>query len=276
MTVSDGVLLSSEASLEIKFDAQNDAPTAGDDTATVIAGGLVTIAAGNGVLANDADVDSSISVESVVLTTPNSDASSITTPGQSVVGQYGTLTLEADGSFAYSADQTESLQLLAGEQVVETFSITVSDGELTDVSTLTITVDGVDDATVFFGDIAFTIDQEVSSQIFLVQGVLSSFDVDQHAVIAPVEAGQGAYGVFGFQASSDVDGVDGSDPAEPLPNGSVFELPFQAVRPDTPVIDQQTGTVTVGLNYEIDDPNASAPGLVLQIHYDSSVIQTLY
>ena len=273
VTVSDGVLLSSEASLEIKFDAQNDAPTAGDDTATVTAGGLVTIAAGNGVLANDADVDSSISVESVVLTTPNSDASSITTPGQSVVGQYGTLTLEADGSFAYSANQAESLQLLGGEQVVETFSITVSDGELTDLSTLTITVDGVDDVTVFFGDTAFTIDQEVSSQIFLVQGVLSSFDVDQHAVIAPVEAGQGAYGVFGFQASSDVDGVDGSDPAEPLPNGSVFELPFQAVRPDTPVIDQQTGTVTVGLNYEIDDPNASAPGLVLQIHYDSSVIQ---
>ena len=44
-------------------------------------------------------------------------------------------------------------------------------------------------------------------------------------------------------------------------------------RPDTPVIDQQAGTVTVGLNYEVDDPNTSAPGLVLQIHYDSSVIQ---
>ena len=80
---------------------------------------------------------------------------------------------DADGSFAYSADQTESLQLLGGEQVVETFSITVSDGELTDVSTLTITVDGVDDATVFFGDTAFTIDQDVSSQIFPIQGVLS-------------------------------------------------------------------------------------------------------
>ena len=128
-----------------------------------------------------------------MLTTPNSAASPITNPGQSVVGQYGTLTLEADGSFAYSADQTVSLQLLGGEQAVETFSITVSDGELTDVSTLTITVDGVDDATVFFGDTAFTVDQDVSSQIFPVQGVLSSFDVDQHAVIAPVDAGQGTY-----------------------------------------------------------------------------------
>ena len=273
VTVSDGTLSSSEAPLEIKFDAQNDAPATGDDTATVIAGGLVTITAGNGVLANDADVDSTITVESVVLTTPNSAASPTTTPGQSVVGQYGTLTLEADGSFVYSADQTESLQLLGGEQVVETFSITVSDGELTNVSTLTITVDGVDDATVFFGDTAFTIDQEVSSQILPVQGVLSSFDVDQHAVIAPVEAGQGSYGVFGFQPSNDVDGVDSSDPAEPPQNGSGFELPFQSVRPNTPVIDQQTGTVTVGLNYEVDDPNASAPGLVLQIHYDSSVIQ---
>ena len=149
-----------------------------------------------------------------------------------------------------------SLQLLGGEQAVETFSVTVSDGELTDVSTLTITVDGVDDATVFFGDTAFTIDQDVSSQIFPVQGVLSSFDVDQHAVIAPVDAGQGTYGVFGFQPSSDVDGVDGSDPVEQPPNGSAFELPFQVIRPDTPVIDQQTGTVTVDLNYEVDDPNA--------------------
>ena len=233
----------------------------------------MTITAGNGVLANDADVDSTITVESVVLTTPNSAASPITTAGQSVVGQYGTLTLEADGSFAYSADQTVSLQLLGGEQAVETFSVTVSDGELTDVSTLTITVDGVDDATVFFGDTAFTVDQDVSSQIFPIQGVLSSFDVDQHAVIAPVDAGQGTYGVFGFQPSNDVDGVDGSDPVEPPPNGSAFELPFQVIRPDTPVIDQQTGTVTVGLNYEVDDPNTSAPGLVLQIHYDSSVIQ---
>ena len=131
----------------------------------------------------------------------------------------------------------------------------------------------MDDATVFFGDTAFTVDQDVNSQILPVQGVLSSFDVDQHAVIAPVDAGQGTYGVFGFQPSDDVDGVDGSDPVEPLPNGSAFELPFQVIRPDTPVIDQQTGTVTVGLNYEVDDPNTSAPGLVLQIHYDSSVIQ---
>ena len=69
VTISDGTLSSSEALLEIKFDAQNDAPTTSDDSATVIAGGLVTITAGNGVLANDADVDSPLSVESVVLTT---------------------------------------------------------------------------------------------------------------------------------------------------------------------------------------------------------------
>ena len=100
VTVSDGTLSSSEAPLEVTFGAQNDAPTADDDATTVIAGGLVTITAANGVLANDVDVDSPISVESAVLTTPNSTASSITTPGQSIIGQYGTLTLEADGSFA--------------------------------------------------------------------------------------------------------------------------------------------------------------------------------
>ena len=273
VTVSDGTLSSSEAPLEVTFGAQNDAPTADDDATTVIAGGLVTITAANGVLANDVDVDSPISVESAVLTTPNSTASPITGAGQSIIGQYGTLTLEADGSFVYSADQIVSLQLLEGEQAVETFSVTVSDGEFTALSTLTITVDGVDDTSVFFGDNAFTVDQDVSSQIFPVQGVLSSFDVDQHAVIAPVDAGQGTYGVFGYQPSNDVDGVDGSDPVDPPPGGSAFELPFQAIRPDTPVIDQQSGTVSVDLSYEVDDPSASAPGLVLRVHYDSSVIQ---
>ena len=273
VTVSDGTLSSSEAPLEVTFGAQNDAPTADDDATTVIAGGLVTITAANGVLANDVDVDSPISVESAVLTTPNSTASPITGAGQSIIGQYGTLTLEADGSFVYSADQIVSLQLLEGEQAVETFSVTVSDGEFTALSTLTITVDGVDDTSVFFGDNAFTVDQDVSSQIFPVQGVLSSFDVDQHAVIAPVDAGQGTYGVFGYQPSNDVDGVDGSDPVDPPPGGSAFELPFQAIRPDTPVIDQQSGTVSVDLSYEVDDSSASAPGLVLRVHYDSSVIQ---
>ena len=99
---------------------------------------------------------------------------------------------------------------------MKTFSVTVSDGEFTALSTLTITVDGVDDTSVFFGDNAFTVDQDVSSQIFPVQECFS-FDVDQHAVIVPVDAGQSTYGVFGYQPSNDVDGVDGSDPVDPPP-----------------------------------------------------------
>ena len=94
--------------------------------------------------------------------------------------------------------------------------------------------------------------------------MLSGFDVDQHAVIAPVDAGQGTYGVFGYQPSNDVDGIDGSDPVDPPPTTVVPSNYLSKPSGEPPVIDQQSGTVSVDLSCGVDDPSASAPGLVLK------------
>ena len=66
------------------------------------------------------------------------------TPGM-FAGTYGTLTLNADGTYAYTPfASTQSLA--AGESVQDSFSYTVSDGSLTDTGTLTFTIGGLNDA----------------------------------------------------------------------------------------------------------------------------------
>ncbi|WP_353399317.1 DUF4347 domain-containing protein, partial [Hydrogenophaga sp. 5NK40-0174] len=65
------------------------------------------------------------------------------------VGSYGTISLNPDGTYSYALDNTNPVVqgLGVGESVVETYSyvLTDSDGD-TAVSTLTITINGVNDA----------------------------------------------------------------------------------------------------------------------------------
>ncbi|TLU85693.1 MAG: VWA domain-containing protein, partial [Chlorobium sp.] len=63
--------------------------------------------------------------------------------GVSTAGMYGHLTLNADGSYAYSADTAASKALAPGETVQDIFSYAISDGNGgSSFTTLTITVKG--------------------------------------------------------------------------------------------------------------------------------------
>ena len=57
------------------------------------------------------------------------------------MGYYGTLDLEADGSYTYAASSGIS-GLSAGETVTDVFTYTISDGLSTDTATITITIIG--------------------------------------------------------------------------------------------------------------------------------------
>jgi hypothetical protein len=83
-SVSDGVLTSAVATVSIAVQPVNDAPVAGPDAYTVQRGTTLTVSA-PGVLANDADVDSS-SLTAQVASLPSN----------------GTLTLNVNGSFTYT------------------------------------------------------------------------------------------------------------------------------------------------------------------------------
>ncbi|MBO1114915.1 VCBS domain-containing protein, partial [Bordetella petrii] len=92
------------------------------------------------VLDNDSDVDAGD--QSVVSAIQNPD-STVGIVGGEAVGQYGTLTLQADGSYRYEVDDTLAAvqQLRAGQSLQETYTYTVQDlAGLTHTATLTITI----------------------------------------------------------------------------------------------------------------------------------------
>ncbi len=150
-TVSDGNGGFDTATVTVAVTGLNDAPEAVADAATVAEGnesGAAQPVTGN-VLANDTDPDSPIA-DFFVTTVGDFD------------GAYGTLTLNADGSYSYVLDDANAAvnAMGAGDSLQDSFAYTMSDGDaqnpLTDDSTLTITITGTNDAPVAGFDTAPT------------------------------------------------------------------------------------------------------------------------
>jgi VCBS repeat-containing protein len=105
--------------------------TANPDTNHAVASQTVTADAAHGVLANDADTSPA---DHVVVSAVDGLAADVNQP---VAGEYGSLTLHADGSYSYTASSA-----VTGEGT-DTFTYTASNGHGPDsTSTLTITVSG--------------------------------------------------------------------------------------------------------------------------------------
>lgn len=127
----------------------NDAPTTFTDTVTAYSG--QSAATGN-VLTNDIDVDSGDTktvtyAQFGTTATPSTAISTDTT----IAGTYGTLTLNPDGTYSYTIDETlASVKALAANATAtETFSYQMKDTNgATSVATLSVTVTGQNDAPV--------------------------------------------------------------------------------------------------------------------------------
>ncbi|MEW5962140.1 MAG: VCBS domain-containing protein [Pseudomonadota bacterium] len=169
-TVSDGAGGSDTATVTIFIEGKNDNPVAvADDNAgdaVVEAGGVLNgtlgdaSAAGN-VLTNDTDVD-------------DPDTRTVTTTGV-FAGTYGSLTLNADGSWSYALDDTLAATqgLIQGQVVTDVFNYTVADTlGATDTSTLTITITGKNDNPVVHDSLA------VTNEDTEIKGKLTATDVD--------------------------------------------------------------------------------------------------
>ncbi len=136
-------------------------PVANPDTAAVVESGVnpgntafagTPVASGN-VLANDTDPDAlDTKTVSAVAGAPGNVGAVISTT-------YGTVKINADGSYSYTLDNTRpATQALAqGRSVTESFTYTVKDtAGLTSSSTLTVTVTGTNDTPVAVADSAAT------------------------------------------------------------------------------------------------------------------------
>ncbi|MBF0179656.1 MAG: DUF4347 domain-containing protein [Magnetococcales bacterium] len=137
---------------------ERQAPVGVDDTAWATEAGGTTnltpgaIASGN-LLTNDTDADRN-DTRSVTAVRVGGVEGGGQAGALALTGAYGSLTLAANGDFSYGvADSQATVEaLLAGQTLTERFNYTVSDGKLTDVAVLTITIQGAYDAPLAVDD----------------------------------------------------------------------------------------------------------------------------
>jgi VCBS repeat-containing protein len=106
----------------------------------VVEGEAITRASADGVLANDTDPENDTLAVVSLRTGSASEQGIQGVIGQSLEGQFGSLTLQADGGYTFSAKDTA---LAAGQLATQAFTYTVSDGKgNVDTATLEFTVIG--------------------------------------------------------------------------------------------------------------------------------------
>ncbi len=131
-TIIDKAGASSRATVNITISGVNDAPVTQADS-TSLTEDAAQAATGN-VLSNDADVDLGS-----VLSVANAGT---------LQGKFGTLTLNVDGTYSYALNYALMQPLGAGQTVAETFTYQASDGIVSTPATLTVTINGSNDAPV--------------------------------------------------------------------------------------------------------------------------------
>ncbi|HEX6374843.1 MAG TPA: Ig-like domain-containing protein [Allosphingosinicella sp.] len=203
---------------------QNNAPIAFDDAASTDEDVGTFSSGSTSVLDNDFDWEG--------------DSMSVT-PG-TFNGVYGTLTLNADGTYTYTPyASTQSLD--DGETVQDSFSYTVSDGSLSDTGTLTITIGGLNDAPVAVDDAAaITEDASVSGNV-----LANDTDVDNETLtVANPGVYVGAYGTLTLAADGSYTYTP-SAAAQALDDGETVQDSFSYTASDGTASDSATLTVTV-------------------------------
>ncbi|MBR1215856.1 Ig-like domain-containing protein [Bradyrhizobium sp. JYMT SZCCT0180] len=115
-------------------------PSASADTAAVVIGATASQANANaGVLANDVELAYSYALTVSGISNASQGAGTV---GQALAGLYGALTLNADGTYSYAANNTAAINAAPAGRLTDVFTYTASDGHGNiDSGTLTVAVD---------------------------------------------------------------------------------------------------------------------------------------
>ncbi|MGI6442369.1 MAG: VCBS domain-containing protein [Synergistaceae bacterium] len=194
----------------ITITGTNDAPIAVADVDNVKED--VTVQATGNVLTNDTDIDAGDTKEVIGVTAGDTGTEVSVGVGSNITGTYGTLVVNADGTYTYDLDNSavNVQELLEGQKVYDVFTYTMQDSEgAKSTTTITITVEGTNDHPVAVADI-----NEVKEDV-TVQAtgdvLLNDTDVDAGDTkeVIGVKAGYDGSDVSGNVATS-VDGTYGS------------------------------------------------------------------
>ena len=92
----------------------------------------------------DPDLDNLLETDDA-LTITDPDVGEVQFQAATIVGTYGSLTIDAAGNWSYEADNTQLAiqQIDAGESVTDVITVSTADGTTHDI---TITIDGAEDA----------------------------------------------------------------------------------------------------------------------------------
>jgi VCBS repeat-containing protein len=220
---SDGVATSNTATVSITITPVNDPPVANNDTYTVAEGGTLNQSA-PGVLGNDTDPDS-LTLTAVLVSGP-AHASSFT--------------LNADGSFSYVHDGSET--------VSDSFTYRANDGSLnSNVATVNITITPVNDAPVAVDDV-YTV-AEGGTLNPAAPGVLGNdVDVDSPTLTAVLVSGPAHAASFALNANGSFNYVH--DGSETLTDSFTY-------RANDGSLNSNVATVTITITPVNDPPSAA-------------------
>ena len=152
--------LESTTQITLTIQGANDTPTAIADANTATeAGGLSNGTAGlnptGNVLTNDTDIDAG-DTKTVVGVQPGIQASTSGSVATSVVGSFGSIVINANGSYTYTVDNSNAaIQALrlSGQTLTDTFTYTMRDtGGLESTTQIAITIQGVNDTPTAVSD----------------------------------------------------------------------------------------------------------------------------
>ncbi len=189
--VDDGALTSQEATATITVTATNDVPVGTADTYETTEETELGVSIADGILANDIDVDGDALTVTLVESATN-----------------GSLSLSADGSFIYTP--------VADFNGADSFTYTVTDGELTSAeTTVTINVGAVNDAPVALLDV-YNVNEGGELVVDVDNGVLANdTDVDGDSLTAILDAqpfnGSVVFNANGSFSYMPDDGFTGTD-----------------------------------------------------------------
>ncbi|RIZ70658.1 MAG: hypothetical protein D0530_07085, partial [Methylococcales bacterium] len=174
-TMIDSANTTATTTLTVNITGINDAPTAIADTNT-IAANVASISTTNltGVLANDTDPDTGDTKTVSAISTSGNTAGTV---GTALTGTYGSVTLNADGSYTYALNTSNATvqALAAGHTLTDSFNYTMKDsGNLSSSSTLSITIDGINTAPVLT-PATVTLSQLEDTSTYTASGTANTF-----------------------------------------------------------------------------------------------------
>ncbi|KZD09030.1 hypothetical protein AUP43_07990, partial [Oceanibaculum pacificum] len=254
-TIVDDQGATDTATLTVTITGRNDAPVATDNENDIQEDATDPVT-GNVISDNDGDgIDSDPEDSPLTVIEIDGESGDV---GEEVVGNYGTITINEDGSYSYviDNDNADVQALEEGETVTDSFTYTIEDEDgATDTATLTITITGVNDAPAAVDDAGDT--RRLVKETETGNVLDNDTDIDNGAT-ATVDAVDGEAGNVGSV-------VTGTYGELTLNSDGSYSYALDSDHPDVVALFGTTDSLTDSFEYTMSDGEGGTASATLTI-----------